>query len=215
MVNELNTFIELTKDRYRLLDIGALHGIFSVVFTRNCPTSSSIVVDASPVAFSKLLYNIYSNNLLDKIKALECALSDQDAGFINMHYVWEHLISAGTQTQETNQSYLSVKMRTGDSICEEHSFMPDTIKIDVEGHEVKVLRGLRKIISKELPLIFLELHPYQISQEGNSIQDIVDFFHDFEYQVYCSETGINIPWGKLSDIQENFHLVIKQDGIKP
>ena len=40
MVKEMDVFIELTKNKRTLLDIGALHGIFSLVFAANARSKS-------------------------------------------------------------------------------------------------------------------------------------------------------------------------------
>ncbi len=134
MVDELDFFIEKTAGKKALLDIGALHGIFALVFAVNNHSKKAIAVDASPLAFERLLYNIQNNNL-ENITPLECAVSDV-AGTLSMHYEWEHAVAAGT-AKSKNKSF-EVPKKTGDEICESLSFEPDVIKIDVEGHEIKV-----------------------------------------------------------------------------
>ena len=63
MVDEMNCFLEATTNKEKLLDIGALHGIFSLVFAIQRPSRTVLSVDASPVAFARLLYNIHRNKL--------------------------------------------------------------------------------------------------------------------------------------------------------
>lgn len=178
MVNEMDAFIELAKSKTQLLDIGALHGVFSLAFASASEAKSALAVDASPLAFSKLLYNIHVNPLA-KVVPIECALSDHN-GEVQMHFEWEHAVSAGSSS---NNSF-AVACITGDKLCEENKFAPDIIKIDVEGHEVKVLKGLQKTISKHKPLIFLELHPDRIRQEFDQLQDIITILKDAGYNCY-------------------------------
>jgi FkbM family methyltransferase len=171
MVVELDSFIEHTQDKRRLLDIGALHGIFSLVFAANHPEKSVVAVDASPVAFARLLYNIHCNGL-SQITPVECALSES-AGTLRMHYEWEHAVAANTEAADSAAHLLSVVRRTGDELCGSLSFEPDVIKMDVEGHEVKVFKGLAKVIERHRPLIFLELHPTRIAEERDDVKDLV------------------------------------------
>jgi len=171
MVVELNSFIEHTQNKRRLLDIGALHGIFSLVFAANHPEKKVMAVDASPVAFARLLYNIHCNSL-SQITPVECALSDS-AGTLRMHYEWEHAVAANTETAGSAAHLLSVVRRTGDELCASLSFEPDVVKIDVEGHEVKVIKGLTKVIERHRPVIFLELHPTRIAEERDDVNDLV------------------------------------------
>jgi FkbM family methyltransferase len=51
----------------------------------------------------------------------------------------------------------------------ELSFAPDVIKIDVEGHEASVLRGLTETLSAR-PLLFLELHPQFLRDHGAALR---------------------------------------------
>lgn len=51
MVDEINCFLLHSKGRKSLLDIGSLHGIFSLVFALQSPERRSVAVDASPNRF--------------------------------------------------------------------------------------------------------------------------------------------------------------------
>lgn len=187
MVRELDCFIETTKDRTRLLDVGALHGIFSLVFAHDSK-KQALAVDASPLAFGRLLYNIHRHPF-PNITPVESALSERD-GTLQMHYEWEHAIAA--QVDDPEQRRLSVPMLTGDGLCRQRQFSPDTIKIDVEGHEIKVIRGLLETISKNGPLIFLEIHPRRIVREGNTISEIATMLAPLGY------TATNLDGSPLS-----------------
>jgi hypothetical protein len=50
-----------------------------------------------------------------------------------------------------------IQCKTGDQILRETVLQPPTIiKIDTEGHEVSVIKGLKNIIDKFRPVIFFE-----------------------------------------------------------
>jgi FkbM family methyltransferase len=129
MVKEMDLFLELTRNKNTLLDVGALHGVFSLAFTANHPNRTSLAVDASPFAFARLLYNIHSNPSC-RILSSEAALSDHKT-FLKMNYEWEHAVASRNQVD--NQ--LTVQALTGDELCQTKSFFPDVIQIDVEGLE--------------------------------------------------------------------------------
>jgi FkbM family methyltransferase len=158
MAHELDVFVANTSDRRRLLDVGALHGFFSLVFAANSPTKQALAVDPSPLAFATLLYDIRRNRA-DNIIAVECALSNE-AGVLEMRYDWEQLVAAPGRAGE---DVVRIERETGDRLCKAHSFEPDAVKIDVEGHELRVVQGLRETIRRNMPLIFLEVHPTKIS----------------------------------------------------
>ena len=54
------------------------------------------------------------------------------------------------------------------------------IKIDVEGHELKVLEGAKSTIKKQLPILMIEL-------KNNDAEDIVNFLKKLEYKLYVFE----------------------------
>jgi FkbM family methyltransferase len=170
VVHELDSFIAATADRRRLLDIGAYHGLFSLVFAARHPARRALAVDASPIAFAPLLYNIHRNGA-DNITAIETALSSQP-GILEMHYQWEHAVAG----QGNDGTPLRIEATTGDELCERQGFEPDVVKIDVEGHELRVLQGLQVAIERNRPLVFLEIHPWHMSQDARNgtLGELVD-----------------------------------------
>ena len=183
MVEEMDSFLALTADKRRFLDIGSLHGIFSLAFAAAHPEGQVLAIDASPIAFSKLLYNVHANRFAN-IQTVECAVSDAP-GILRMHYEWEHAVSAGTQ--DDAPEVMGVEKRTGDDLCESHDFIPDAIKIDVEGHEMKVLRGLSNVLSRNRPLVFLEIHPRRLIEDGDSVAAVAAYFFDKGYRAQGSD----------------------------
>jgi FkbM family methyltransferase len=185
MVEELNCFIANTRDRTRLLDVGALHGIFSLVFAARGQSNEAVAVDASPLAFARLLYNIHKNGFAN-ITPVECALSDAE-GTLQMHYEWEHAVAVARNSPI--QTHLLAMKRTAEELCESLSFVPDVVKIDVEGHEVKILRGMSRLIERSRPLVFLELHPRRIAQENDQITELLQVFASNRYRAFLVGSG--------------------------
>jgi len=183
VVREMDCFIEQTRGKSRLLDVGALHGVFSLVFASLGADRKVVAVDASPVAYSRLLYNIYKNDL-GNVTPVECALSSE-SGSLSMHYEWEHAVAA--KSDNPARKRLTVRKMTGDDLCEQLGFNPDVIKIDVEGHEVKVVRGLARQIQRNRPLVFLELHRERIVDENDSLDDLLDVFRSARYTAHLDD----------------------------
>ena len=177
MVAEMDCFLDLTKDRHRLLDVGALHGVFSLAFAARDPANQAVAIDASPLAFGRLLYNVHKNKF-HNVTPLEYAVSDSP-GTLHMHYEWEHAIAA--EIEGPDYKYLEVAKTTGDDLCASLAFAPDVVKVDVEGHEVKVVKGLATTIQRQRPLVFLELHPSRIRVEQDRVDDLAGIFENAGY----------------------------------
>jgi len=70
-----------------------------------------------------------------------------------------------------------------DSYCKARKLAPDVIKIDVEGAEIGVLRGARETISRCRPIIFLSVHPREISALGESPDVLTDLIDEMGYNL--------------------------------
>jgi FkbM family methyltransferase len=206
-VDELDGFIANTLDRRRLLDVGALHGVFSLVFTASDPEKRALAVDASPISFAKLLYNIHRNHA-ETVTAVECALSNAP-GTLEMHYVSDYAIAGGATNGATA---LRVARETGDRVCAQHGFEPDVVKVDVEGHELRVLQGLRDTLRRARPLLFLEIHPQMMSADpGNgSLADLVDELRSLGYPT-VEVSGSEVPVDALRELVDIERVLLRPE----
>ena len=74
----------------------------------------------------------------------------------------------------------------------------DTIKIDVEGMELYVLRGAEQLITKSQPIIVFEMNGIQMSFYKTKIQSVESFFRDHGYRLFLNKKGTLWEIGSLS-----------------
>jgi len=189
---EMDCFIQYSKDRKSLLDIGALHGIFSLVFTNMNPGSVAYAFEPSPKP-----YKVLSENTLlsGNVKPFNRALSD-GFGVLEMYQEWDHYVLGNPNLESTGAI---VKCFSGDTFCEDYDAV-DTCKIDVEGMELMVLKGLQKTIAKNHPLIFLELHPERVSSYKD-VYEIVDMLEGWNYKAIDSRTNLPISYDEIKEFK--------------
>lgn len=73
----------------------------------------------------------------------------------------------------------------------------DVIKLDIEGHEVHALRGMRDLIRRSRPVIFSELAPMNLRNAGQSAEELLAYFVDLGYEINMIEkTGSLFHFGK-------------------
>lgn len=177
MVTELDCFIEYARGKKCLFDVGAFHGLFAMVFAKLNPKGVAYSFEPAPEQFSILvengenMYNIF-NNLT--------ALSDKK-GTIRMKKEWEHLAESRDENEET----IDIDCCDGDTYCQGREVYPDIIKIDVEGGELKVLKGFKRTIKEYKPIIFLELHMAKVVSE---LPEIISLIDEFGYSVINTAT---------------------------
>jgi len=150
-VMEWSEFLTAAKTRKALLDVGSNHGLFSLAFTKLNPLGQALAVEPSPRALACLLFNLRANKV-DRIAVADVALSDA-TGQLTMDYTVGDLSTVGNGCGD-----FVVDARRGDDLCRAMSFVPDIIKIDVEGHEGPTVLGLMDTIRSYRPILFVELH---------------------------------------------------------
>lgn len=70
-----------------------------------------------------------------------------------------------------------------DDFCSAKNVSPELIKIDVEGAELEVLRGARRILKEGRPLVFLSLHPQRLALLGHTAEEVSRFAAEIGYRI--------------------------------
>ena len=74
-----------------------------------------------------------------------------------------------------------------DIFCEEKEIKRlDFIKIDTDGHELEVLKGARKVITKFRPTIIFEAGLYLMEEENINFSDYLKFLGSLDYSLFTS-----------------------------
>jgi FkbM family methyltransferase len=176
---ELDTFIRVARNRRRLLDVGALNGTFSLVFTAREGTEA-IAVEPSPLALSGLRTNCRLNPR-HNVRIVEGALGATEA-LVRMRHDGAHFI--GADLVPNGPEPAMVKVVAGDDLLADQRFVPDIIKIDVEGYEHEVLRGLTRTLDHFRPDLHVEVHGPWIHMVGGTLDNMFALLKGAGYRVY-------------------------------
>lgn len=209
----VNTFAEFTRfqqlagekeilsDFISELDRGDIvYDIGSNVGTYTCFAASELG-DASVVAFEPepqnaihLRKNLDLNDLSAKV--IEVALSDTN-GEVKLSLSGNEAGEGGHAiTTDDTKDGIWIETVRGDTIIERENLTPPTIlKIDVEGAEMKVLRGLEETLRKRCRLVYVEVHPNKIDEFGSTESEISN---------YLEKTGFEVT--KVAERGEEFFL---------
>ena len=88
-------------------------------------------------------------------------------------------------------------VRLDDFVIERGLPLPDFIKLDVEGAEVKVLRGARSTIEQARPTIFFEASASLWPKMDGSHQEVLKFFNSLDYRLFHNGkeiSDLNLDW---------------------
>lgn len=148
-----------------VVDIGANIGNHTLAFATGAGQVFSF--EPIPEVFAVLQDNV-SRNKLDNVQCFNLALSDHDGEQTFYINTGGNLGASSFEQRELNQDAesITVTMRVGDTLLPE--YLPsrlDIIKIDVEGHEPSVLRGLTAMIKQYQPLVMLEWNEQSTAEQ--------------------------------------------------
>ena len=136
--------------------------------------------EPNPQSYEVLIENIKMNNWKN-VKTFQLAVSDRrEEVILNIPKMGQ---TGSTFARRDNiVRKIRVKALPLDSFLELRKV--DIVKIDVEGAELKVLRGMRNILREGRAKIICEIHPKQIVSLGGSISEIMDILEKYEYDCY-------------------------------
>lgn len=177
----LTSLLESLQNRKCFWDVGTNIGLYSIIVARNYPTCKVFSFEPEIESFNRLRENI-KLNILNNITPLNYALGDKEekvqltkaAHFSNGNHsiLNPNKIEAGTTYQE-------ITVHRGENIIsKENVEIPNIIKIDVEGFEFNVLKGLHNILSsKDCVGIICEVHFRILEANGKADEPekIIDF----------------------------------------
>lgn len=186
-----------------VVDVGAYIGSYTIRASRLVGNTGKVIaIEAEPSNFDALLFNLRLNQA-DNVIPLNLAAWDKETVLdlrISKHSAAHSLVWAYLP-KDSSQS-IKVKARHLDQILENLGIEEvDWVKMDVEGAEVELLRGMEKIISKSPNLkILIEAHMDETKEECLPILRkngfefrLLDYFHVFAYPIVSLEgtTGNN------------------------
>jgi FkbM family methyltransferase len=150
---ELGIIARYMKPGDCFLDVGSNVGNHSLYVAHFLRPSKVIPIEANPHVASILEVNVRLNNLMETfdLRYLNFGLSDAQ-GTADIRVPSPDNIGAAYLEGTTNGS---ITIITGDTLLRDTQV--NFIKIDTEGMELNVLRGLSGIIASQRPILFVEV----------------------------------------------------------
>lgn len=98
-----------------------------------------------------------------------------------------------------------------DDYARSASIFPTHVKIDVEGAEADVLRGMTELLLSPQPVVYIEVHPQFLPDFGSSAAAVQDMLRSFDYHLWARDHRDNAAtWAPLDEAdlpRENAYLV--------
>jgi len=163
-------------------DIGANVGMYACFVGQRLTEGRVVAFEPTPAAMSRLRHNLKLNEI-DPASCLDVALSDS-AGSAEFVLRGSRGSESGAVTDSGTDGNISVQTVIGDRLVAGGEVpQPSVLKIDVEGGEMGVLRGMRDTLSDPtLRLVYCEIHDDKGTDRGHTDTDVRSLLtgHDFE-----------------------------------
>tara|TARA_B100002019_G_C21260567_1_gene596475 strand:+ start:1058 stop:1819 length:762 start_codon:yes stop_codon:yes gene_type:complete len=214
---EIRILKKLVTPSRASIDIGVYRGIYSFFLTDL--SSFVYAFEANPLLYSKI-QNSFKNKKNIKIENIAISSSIGEAELriplrdINADYDYEQKYRLGTATIHNvnnleNKHYETIKKIKTISL-DEYSFRHEIgfVKIDVEGHELDIIKGGKKFILKNKPVMLIEIEK---RHSGIDPQITIDEVKSLGYQcLYVNDEFELKTVSKVEDISNNNFVFIPE-----
>jgi FkbM family methyltransferase len=176
-----------------VVDIGAYEGTWTIDFLEVFPSSRILMVEAQKTK------SVYLDKVKHKFPSVEYAIALLSSEDGKEKYFYENETASHVMESNVFHKNLSVrivKTRTLDSLLLETQFpYPELLKLDVQGHEIEVLKGASKAI-EAAEICLLEVSLLDLGDNNPLLLDVINFMDTKHFQAYDISQFIRRPLDK-------------------
>ena len=182
----------ILQPNWTVVDIGANIGYYALQEAR--VVKNVIAIEPTPTSHKTLATNVALNGY-GNVETWQMAVGDHSGqiGFvISRACNWNSVSPVSTGN-------IKVWMATLDDILDGR--WVDYIRMDVEGYELCVLRGMEQTLRKKKPGMFIEVHRDKLRDYGNTQRELMEYLASFGYGIERSFImGRESVTGRLGDL---------------
>lgn len=195
---EMKFALKVIEEDSIFIDVGANIGIYSLLAASKIKSGKVYAFEPVNKVILNFKENIRLNNFGSKVSVFNKVISEKSG---KEPYVFEKVseISAIGSGKTGNHSLVK-SMSLDDFISKEKIKNIDFLKIDVEGAEMKVLSGARRLLSEGwIKYLLLEVNKKSV-RYGYVPSDLVNYLNKFGYKTFkFTEKGLRV----IKEIKEN------------
>jgi FkbM family methyltransferase len=185
---ERSIFLKLSQDVRIVLDVGANIGLYTLMIAGKSAWNGKVyAVEASPQEFKKLSA-VVSKNRLKNVELINAAAGHEEGSIL----FEESLVGYGALNRIVDSKdpirdgsrRISIPVISLDRILKNEEYgAVGLVKLDVEGSEIQVLKGMKNILRSGRPTILIEMDSKRGS-DASSPSQVWDFLEEKGYSFY-------------------------------
>ena len=169
------------------VDVGAHAGSWSFPVSRWIPRGKVYAFEALPY-YASVLRKLFTLNGRSNVEVINAAVT---SGPCTLRLAWRDThgksITGFTHIatkEEPQETTVEVKGMALDDYFAGTGTKIRFLKCDVEGAEMGVFKGARKLLAESRPFVFSELVPGFLARYGNSVPEVLGFFGELGFKPY-------------------------------
>lgn len=188
----LATWSRLAAQSSTIADVGAHVGYFSMIAAHANPKAKVHSFEPVDQIHARLSVNVRSNGV-QNVKLHQAGVSSEP-GWADISVRFSgNLLSTGSTLEggaAPDAQRKRIQLLTLDEVFAETKL--DLVKIDVEGHEMSVLRGARQVLKRDRPTLVME------ALVDAALDDLIAEFEPLGYDVHwiAEHDGALVPWNE-------------------
>lgn len=192
-----NIFTQHLKPGNVFYDIGANVGFFSIIAAKLVGDKGKVYAfEPGEGNANSIRHNARLNNF-NHIEVIEKAVSHTsgEGQLLLAKYSGGHALATADAPPDLAGEVTVDLVSIDDLIAQNKIAPPNFVKIDVEGAELDVLKGMTETIKTARPAIIYEVDDGDRTAYERKYQELADFFGSFDYQVTQAENSYDtIDW---------------------
>jgi FkbM family methyltransferase len=182
---------QVTKKGMTFVDIGACMGYHTLVGSRCVGKAGSVVAfEPAPDNHSLLMRNIRANHI-SNVHVINAAVMDYQGTtdlYLSGINFGDHRVYDAMDEKRFNEGgrrqRISIPCVRIDDVLKDYESKADVIKMDVQGAEMSVFRGMKKTLANPEVIVFCEFWPYGLRNFGSSPGEMLAFFDSLGFAMY-------------------------------
>ena len=185
-------------------DVGGHLGLFSVLPALFNPNCKIFYFEGDRTIRPVFIKNMKLNKLTEeRITIVSAVVKDYEGEIEYLPHPFSFLaMHAAKEDIDIYDLKCRAEVISLDNYFHRQGADPDLVKIDVDGDEIFVLRGMSRILNESKPDLLLEMHPPLLPERGSTASEVCGILRGFGYRFFLISDFRDAKSTKLTEIPD-------------